>query len=268
METVETKLKVFMPDGSIETYRRSIHGPRKIAIQGPPKSGKSHLAATAPRGPKFFYDPAGRLDSLEGMPDVFGKTYYDSVNPSKSTAWDMIEQDTNMFEYHHAKGDPIPGTFIYDDIDILMDRAMRKCLVDGLTQVKKLKAGSNIYLAPANWYPKAELDMVGNLIARGIEMGSDVIAIFHERDEETADSTSEDKKFTGKKSVHPPRAAVFLPLFNEYWRCVPTGDGKYVVHTKSSYIFDGATCLDVEETEEADITKMVNKSEERKRQNG
>ena len=260
----ETPIKMWMPDGTIETYYRTATEQLKIAIIGPPKGGKSRLAATAPKKPIFFFDFDGRLASVSGIAGVFGKTYLDDTNPSKSAAWQMLEQDMGQFEYHKIKKEPVPGTFVFDSITYLCDRAMRRYVTDNASNSKEVKSvtvANRTYYTPKSYAAyTAEMNMIGNMIARGVELGSDVIAIFHERPEEAPESTSEEKKFTGKVSVHPPRAEMLLPLFNEFWRVKPTYDGKeYQVYTKPSIDFIGATCLNIDSLETADITKMLEK---------
>ena len=261
---VQTDIKIWMPDGTIETYYRTATEQLKIAIIGPPKGGKSRLAATSPKKPIFFCDFDGRLASVSGIKDVFGKTYLDTTTPNKSTAWSALETDMGMFEYNKLQGKPVPGTLVFDSITYMCDRAMRKYVSDNVNNAKEVKSTSvnnRIYLAPNSWGAYTnEMNLVGNMLARGIELGCDVIAIFHERAEEAATSTVDNPKFTGKISVHPPRAAVLLPLFNEFWRVMPNYDGsEYRVFTKPSTDFTGATCLKIDGEESANITTMIEK---------
>jgi hypothetical protein len=276
VEKVETELKVYMPDGSLETYYRKVTDQIVAAIQGPSKGGKTRLAATAPKNPKFFFDPACRLTSLAGIPNCYGKSYPEAIDPDKSTAWDTIMRDMNMFVYHKKAGNPIPRTLIFDDVDFLMQRAMRKFLVEnqgvrnskGFCDVRAIEIGGQKFLYPFGFNPYTnEINLVGNLIATGIELGCDVIAIFHEREEEKEESKAEDRKYTGKVSVHPPRAAAFLPLFNEYWRMDHNGSN-YICYPKANEKFNGCTCMSgLEGQEQPNITDMIAKHE-RTKQNG
>ena len=260
----ETPIKMWLPDGTIETYYRTATEQLKIAIIGPPKGGKSRLAATAPKKPIFFFDFDGRLASVSGIADVFGKTYLDSPDPNKATAWMELEKDMGMFEYNKLSGKTVPGTLVFDSITYMCDRALRKVLIDNQSNsayTKTLTVGTRKFNMPAGWAGyTAEQNLVGNMLARGVELGSDVIAVFHERAEEAPDSSSEKKKFTGKVSVHPPRAEVLLPLFNEYWRVMPSYNGKeYKVYPRPNTDFIGATCLKIDGEEPADITQMIAK---------
>ena len=264
MTQVETNLKIEMPDGSFETYYRDVDDQLKIAIIGPPKGGKSRLASTAPKKPVYFFDYDGRLASVAGIAGVWGKSYLDTTNPVQSTAWNTLENDMAFFEYQKLRGNPIPGTVVFDSITYMSDRALRKIEVENKNNPKVTRitrVGTREYLSPGGWDTYSqEMSLIGNMLARGVELGCDVIAVFHERAEEAENSTPDEKKFTGKISVHPPRATVYLPLFNEYWRVLPSYDGKtYEVTVKPTYDFVGATCLDIDAKEPADIAQMVEK---------
>jgi hypothetical protein len=131
-----------------------------------------------------------------------------------------------------------------------------------------MKIGDQTYLYPNGFNPFTnEKAMVGSLIATIMELPCDVIAIFHEREEEQPDSKPENKKLTGKKTVTPPRAEHFLPLFNEHWRMDHNGD-KYICYPRANHVFNGATCLGIDAEETPDITKLIEKHEERKTRNG
>lgn len=273
---VVTEIQVWMPDGAVETYYRTATEQLKIAIIGPPKSGKSWLAATAPKKPIYHFNCDGRLASISGKPKNFGKEYLDTTIPSQSTAWADIERDMGMFEYEKLSKRSIPGTFVFDPIDALLERAHRKYLVDNQNNtkdVRKMEINKRIFLFSNSWAaPTNDINMVGNLIARGMELGADVIAVFHERAEEAPDSgigKDKEKKFTGKVSVHPPRAEHLIPLFNEYWRILPTGKETYTVYTKPEFEapgmdFIGATCLNIDAHEKPDITQMIEKHKQNK----
>ena len=273
---IQTPIQVWMPDGTISAYERTATEQLKIAIIGPPKGGKSRLASTAPKKPIYHFNFDGRLAAISGIAGNFGKEYMDTTDPNKTTAWAAVETDMGMFEYQKVKGAPIPGTFVFDPIDYMSERAMRKVCVDNSSNTKytrKITVGNKTFNIPGGWDAySAEVSLVGNMIARGIELGSDIIVIFHERAEEAPDSTVDKKKFTGKVSVEPPRAQNYLPLFNEYWRVLPAYDGKsYKVYTRPNTDFLGATCLKIDGEEPANITTMLEKHKtnmEKEKQNG
>jgi len=270
--TTEGQVIEWVPEGTINVTELTPQKRLKIAIIGPPKGGKSRLAATAPRKKVFFIDPINRLASVSGMPDVIGKTYLEAPEPNISRAWESLVLDINNFFYYKAKGYTIPGTIVVDDIDFVMDLAMRKFLVDNQNNsddVKIKRIAGEDFLYPRSFNPYTNnVMMVGNLIAKIEELGTDLIGIFHERAEEAEDSTPKVRKYTGKLTVHPPRAENFLPLFNELWRVTPSYDGKsYVVQVRPGDKFDGATCLNLDTEEIADIPAMLAKHNERTIQN-
>lgn len=266
MTTTESKYDIWFPDNTVVMSNRGADEQLKIAILGPQKGGKSRLAATAPKKPIYFYDFDGRLASLSGMEGVFGISYLDTTNMKDSTAWSKVEQDMGMFEYQKSSGKPLPGTLVFDSMTYMLERAMRYVLVNNSSMRREVKiTPSTSMYVPHKYDPyKAEIGLVSNVLARAVELGTDVIAVFHERAEEAPDSTQEAPKFTGKFSTHPPRAAELLPLFDELWRVKPNDSGTYTVYTSPTYEFTGASCLEIDTEETPDITAMIQKHKERK----
>jgi len=262
MSTAAVNNGLWIPDGAIKADERDSSDQLKIAIVGPQKGGKSRLAATAFRKPIYFWDFDGRLISVSGMEGVYGKSYLETTNLKDATAWAQVMQDMNMFEYQKQKGQPIPATMVFDSMTFMMERAMRHVLTfnpEGARKVFLNKKEGLFILAPQHDGYIGEESSVRNMINRAEELGCDIIACFHERAEEAPDSTEKDPKYTGKYSTHPPRAAKFLPLFNELWRVRPNDQGVYKVQTKPNYEFGGATCLNISDEEVPDITKMIEK---------
>jgi hypothetical protein len=266
MTTTESKYDIWFPDNTVVMANRGADEQLKIAILGPQKGGKSRLAATAPKQPVYIWDFDGRLASLSGIEGVVGYTYSDTTNIKNSTAWSKIEQDMNMFEYQKSSGKGLPGTMVFDSMTYFLERAMRYVLVNNssMRRVVKITSSEELYI-PKDWDAyKAEMGLVSNMLARAVELGCDVIAVFHERAEEAPDSTKENPKYTGKFSTHPPRAAEILPLFDELWRIKPNDSGTYTVYTSPTYEFTGASCLEIDAEETPDITAMIQKHKERK----
>jgi hypothetical protein len=73
---------------------------------------------------------------------------------------------------------------------------------------------------PGGWDAwNAETESVFSAVMRAMAMRSlDIILIFHESAQETADSTSDKPKFTGKLDLYPARYRVFNKYFSEVWR--------------------------------------------------
>ena len=255
--------ELWIPDGAIKAEERDSSDTMKIAIVGPQKGGKSRLAATAYRKPVYFWDFDDRLISVSGIPDVFGKTYRETTTLTNSTAWPSVIQDMGMFEYQKSKGAKIPGTMVFDSMTYMLERAMQYVIVNNSDMRREVVMNKSTGLksfVPKNYDAyKAEMGQVMNILNRSLELGCDLICCFHERAEEAPDSTEKDPKYTGKISTHPPRAAILLPFFNELWRVRPNDQGVYKVQTKPNYEFVGATCLNLDENEDPDITKMISK---------
>ena len=251
------------PEGAMKAEERDSSDQLRIAIIGPMKGGKSRLAATSLRKPVYFWDYDCRFISVSGMPEVYGKSYPETTNLTDSTAWGNIMQDMNMFEYQKVKGTLMPGTMVHDSITNMCERAMRFVLVNNPSLRREViinkSSGIKSYI-PNNWDAyKAEMSQVMNMLNRTLELGCDLICCFHERAEEAPGSTIDSPKYTGKLSVHPPRATELLPGFNEFWRMRPNDQGVYKVQTKPNYEFVGATCLNVDSEEEPNIEKMIQK---------
>lgn len=234
----------------------------KLAIVGPPKTGKSRLAATG-RKPVYVADFDDRAESLAGLPEVYVKTYFDA-NPLAGQAFANFLTDLNMFEYKFLQGAKpgidIPKTISLDSMTYFINANLRYVMSQNSAGVKQLNLGGMKVNIPRGYDPyTGETSYTVNVIERIIAMEMDVIAVFHERPEETPDSTQENPKFTGKYSVHPPRAAGYLALFNELWH-VKYENGKYLVQVKPSYDFQAATCLSgLSDEEEPNIEKMIEK---------
>lgn len=262
--------ELWLPDGAIKAEERDSSDQLKIAIVGPQKGGKSRLAATSLRKPIYFWDYDCRLISVSGMEGVYGKSYPESTNMIESTAWPAVMQDMNMFEYQKAKGSPMPGTMVHDSIMNMFARAMQWILVNNPDMRREIimnKATNTKSYVPYKYDPyKAEFDQVCNILNRTLELGCDLVCCFHERAEEAPNSTDANPIYTGKFSVHPPRAAGLLPSFNELWRMRPNDQGVYKVQTKPNYEFVGATCLNINEEEEPNITQMIQKHKSNKGQ--
>jgi hypothetical protein len=244
----------------------------KLAIVGPPKGGKSRLAATAPatgaRGESgiLVNDFDGRAAALAGMPNVVIADFFDK-SPSVATGWSNFNISLGKLEYaaQNKQFDKLPATIILDSITYAGRAAMRTVLGSGsISGVKKLTIGGFTTNIARGYEPyDAEMNMMEGAICRMFGLGIHVICIFHEMPEEAPDSTDDNPKFTGKVSVSPPRSRKLLPLFNEVWRIVPDSQGKRLVQVQPNYEFIGATCLSLDAKEEPSIMAMIEKHRSR-----
>lgn len=240
----------------------------KIAIIGPPKGGKSRLAATAPkvgaRGETglFVADFDDRAESLAGIKDVYVKTYFDH-NPNVPQAWSALQIYVGKLEYaaQQSKFSELPATIVLDSLTYGARAAMRVVLNEkSITGVKQLTVGGLTTKIARGYEPyDAETSMLEGVICRLFGLNINVICVFHETMEEAQDSTDEKPKFTGKINVAPPRLRKLLPLFNEVWRVIPDAMGKRKVQCQPNYEFIGATTLRLDASEEPDIMAMLAK---------
>jgi hypothetical protein len=245
----------------------------KIAIVGAPKTGKSRLAATAPQerfddaGTKleqyqgtWFADFDGRLPSLAGIVGVSGKTYQDA-NPLAPRAFAQFIQDLGMLEYAKQQGKVIPATICCDSVTYMSDCALRYVMSQNSTGTKDIAIGSYKMRIARGYEPyDGEVSFITNSFQRIIELGSNLICCFHDRAEEAPDSTQENPRFTGKVTVHPPRAKKYLALFNELYRVqFDSYGGGYQVQCKANNEFTAGSTLNVAEFETPDIKELIKK---------
>lgn len=229
----------------------------KLAIIGPPGGGKSRLAATC-RKPSFHYDFDGRAGSIAGIEGVYIKTLQDT-NPIVPDAFSKYIRDIGQLEYIAKQGKELPvKTVVLDSITYMCAAAMAQSMSDTKGATTLTVSGQKFRIPRGFENYDGEYNLIVNSIIRLFYLGVDVIACFHERAEEAPDSTQENPRFTGKITVHPPRMNKLLPLFNEQWRVRPEGS-VYKVQTKPDYEFIGKTCLSVDQVEEPNIEKMIEK---------
>jgi hypothetical protein len=248
----------------------------KLAIVGAPKSGKSRLAGTAPQErwddegillPQykgvFVADFDGRAASLAGMAGITVKTYQDS-NPMAPEAASRLSMDLGMMEYAKSRGEVIPATVIFDSVTYMSDCALRFVMSQSSTGTKVVEVGGFKFRIARGYEPyDAEVNFISNCFQRVDEMGCHLIAVFHDRAEEAPDSTQENPKFTGKVTVHPPRAKKYLALFNELYRIkFDQYGGGYMVQCKATDEFVAGSTLNVDTFEKPNIQELIRKHRE------
>src|SRR5208282_360531 len=94
----------------------------KIAIMGPPKSGKSLFAVTMP-GSKRVYDFDDRKVSIAGTPNCNIITLKDGISQPFSVQ--TVETELSTFKYRKIKGLPIPDVFIFDTVSNWIDNGIK-----------------------------------------------------------------------------------------------------------------------------------------------
>lgn len=235
----------------------------KIAIVGKPKSGKSWFAASGPK-PLMVYDFDDRAESIAGKDGVFVKTLFD-IDQSRPMAMKEIESDLNTFKYKKTEGKPIPATFVFDTVTNMI-KAMENELFSqesSLYRTIKLSPVKALRLRK-NWdgingvegymrYLFGEFGALGN-----------IIFVFHSRPEkDVTESTPEKTVYTDQVTVEPQYMAKMLSLFNEVYFIELDTMNKYKVTCKANYTFTASTTLLIDDVEEPDIMKIIEKHHKR-----
>jgi hypothetical protein len=134
---------------------------------------------------------------------------------------------------------------------------------------RQIKIGTKLSInIPKNFDAwNAEMKAVENIVMRSFAMPINVFCLFHERAEETADSSIEKPKFTGRVSLYPVRYKdLLLKYFTDIWRVKLTQviSGSKVEFIPRVYVLpdlahDNGTSMKLDAIEEPDIAKMIAK---------
>lgn len=263
----------------------------KIAIVGHEKNGKSRLAATG-RQIVLFHDFDNRSEALQGQPGVICLSYVEPQWPKFPEAAQLFLDVVSQLETSLDVADLVPflqrkfptqkfpqvpkGTLIrtnvVDSIQTMGKAFMNYALAGQKDIRREIKfSGYQVFL-PGGWDAwNAEMGPVENNILRLLALPTDTTIILHETAEETADSTSEKPRFTGRVGVFPVRYQRLIKYFNEVWRVkltqVAGKDNRMVflprVYPLPNYEFDCATALLLDSCEEPNIVTMIAKHESR-----
>lgn len=261
----------------------------KLAIVGHEKNGKSRLAATG-RPYVLVHDFDNRAEALQGRPGVVVLSYVEPQWPKYPEAaqlfLDILSQLESSLDLHDlipllkqrfpgGKYPEVPkGTLVRTNVvDSVqtMGKAFMNYALAGQKDIRRSVkfAGYEVYL-PGGWDAwNAEMAPVESSILRLLALPTDTTVVLHETSEETADSTSEKPRFTGRIGVFPVRYQRLIKYFNEVWRVkltqVAGKDNKMVylprVYPQPNYEFDCATALQLDAVEEPDIRAMIAKHE-------
>jgi len=258
---------------------------QKIAIVGPQKSGKSRLASTGIK-PILFGDLDGRKEAVSGIKGVYAITLQDpadswimpTVTEGCFDILDVLEK--NKLDIH-ALDNKIPEgtilkTLVWDSATWLAKANLKAVLYANKGSVRELPIGSGrltsqqmfrVSKSYDGWM--ADVATTEKILLRSFALGVSVIMTFHEDAEETAQSTSEHKSFTGKKTIEPARYIQLLSLFNEVWHMESklsiSKPGAYepVVRVMQAQDFNSATCLNLDPVEAPNIEAMILKHKSR-----
>jgi len=254
-------------------------GKLKLAIVGHEKNGKSWLAATG-RKNVLFHGFDQRSEALSGKKGVYELTYVDPQWPKQPesaqnflTTLGKLEDslDLSKLGFKVPEG-TLVRTNVIDSVQTFAQAFQRYALYNSKDIRRELTIGSMKVFLPGGWDAwNAEMVPVENAILRLLALPTDTIIVLHETAEETADSTSEKPRFSGRVGVFPVRYQRLIKYFNEVWRVKLT---QSVVNNKSAYLprvyplpnyeFDCATAMDLDATEEPNIEAMISKSEHRR----
>lgn len=229
----------------------------KIAILGRPKTGKSWLAATAP-GPIRYYDFDGRAESLEGKPNL-----YILSNPTMLD----IEGDLSTFKANKIKKIPLPTTIVFDSVTFMVRALEDEIRRQSPGIFKGIRVGNSTTV-----YKGKDWDVVVGiqryieyLIGEISSLGTNMIFVFHERDEkDKAESTVEQTRYTGKVTTNPQYLESCLSLFNEVYRITVSDKQKYSVTCRPTEDVMASTTLMLDVTEEPNILAMIEKHRQRR----
>jgi hypothetical protein len=258
-------------------------GKLKLAIVGHEKNGKSWLAATG-RKNVLFHGFDQRSEALSGKQGVFEISYIDPQWPKQPesaqnflTTLGKLEEslDLSKLGFKVPEG-TLVRTNVVDSVQTFGKAFQNYALYNSKDIRRELTIGSMKVFLPGGWDAwNAEMVPVENAILRLLALPTDTIIVLHETAEETADSTSEKPRFTGRVGVFPVRYQRLIKYFNEVWRVKLT---QTTVNNKSLYVprvyplpnyeFDCATAMHLDAVEEPNIEAMIAKSERRQLEMG
>lgn len=229
----------------------------RIAIMGKPKTGKSWLAATAPK-PIRYYDHDNRAASLEGKPGLFIK--------SRPTMLE-VEADLSVMKANKIKKLPLPATIVHDTVTY-MNRAMEEEIFRQDPKLARtIRVGNSTSMKIRNSWDVINgiQRYVEYLINEYTNLGVNLIFVFHEKDEkDKAESTVNETKYTGLVTVDPQYLQNSLSLFNEVYRITVDGNKKYEVTCRPSWDVNASTTMMLDPTEKPDIMAMIAKHQARR----
>jgi hypothetical protein len=257
----------------------------KLALVGKEKHGKSRTAATG-RKPVLVHDFDNRAEALQGMPGVYVISYVETIWPKFPEAaqkfLDVLSKLEDSLDLSKI-GFPVPpGTLVRTQVvDSIQTcgKAFQNYALSGQKDIRReiTFGGMKVFL-PGGWDAwNAEMVPVENSVLRLLALPSDTTIILHETAEETADSTSEKPRFTGKTGVFPVRYQRLIKYFNEVWRVhltqsidSKTNKQAYLpkIYPLPTYEFDAATAFQLDAIEEPNIEAVLAKHESRARNNG
>ena len=252
-----------------------------VALVGPENNGKSTLVSTAP-GVKLFMDYDKKKQVLAGKKETFALTFQNPGDTFKmpEAAEEVLDVMTGLEKsldlYHlcdknnrrlfpEAPEGTIVRNLVHDSMASLGKLIMDYELYTSGDLRREIKIGSKLSVnIPKNFDAwNAEMRAVESIVLRSFALPVNVYCIFHEQAEETADSSIEKPKFTGRVSIYPVRYKnLLMKYFTDIWRVKLTSvQGKYVprVYVLPDFNHDNGTSMLLDAVEEPDITNMIHR---------
>lgn len=240
-----------------------------LVLVGREKTGKSRLAATGRKG-VLLLDWDGRREAVAGMKGVRAVTLRDPGNVVKQptafsdglTILSKLEASRTFSELGFKDVPPEQDhikTVVVDSM-YSMARAARNYALFGAADLRRvLSVGPLVVFLPNGWDAwNAEINSVEGYIMRLLAISDiDIILIFHEDDEEAPGSSAEKRIYTGRFETYPARYGNILKYFNETWRLTRTASGPPQIQVQPNYTFQAATNLGIQNTNNADISKLI-----------
>lgn len=270
---------------SMET--ESSTGRLRVAIIGPEKNGKSVLTSTNP-GITLVLDFDGRAEALAGKKGIYAITFRDpggikmpqaaeevmDVMSALEASLDLSELKTKMGVkiFPNVPKGTVITSLTFDSISSFAKMMMDYETYNNADLCRKIKIGPGLEIRVAKNYDawNAEMQGVSSAVMRAFALPLNVFCVFHEIPEEALDSTDEKPKYTGKVSIYPVRYKSLLKYFNEVWRvrltpiASPSGQRYFPrVYPLPDYTMDAATTMLLDQVEEPDIAKMIQKHQSR-----
>jgi hypothetical protein len=256
-----------------------------VALIGAENNGKSHLFTTAP-GVKLLLDFDDKKEAVAGKKDTYAISFTDPLRVGQMpTAIEEVidvisglENSLDLANLKDKRGNLFfpeckEGTFVrnlaYDSMFSLGRLVMNYELYNSNDLARTLKLGPNLEVkVPKNFDAwNAEMGGVLQLTLRAFALPLNVFCVFHERAEESPDSTVEKPKYTGRVGVFPVRYKdLLIKYFTEIWRVRLTPvNGVFVprVYTKPDFALDSGTAMRLDPIEEPNIEQMILKHKQR-----
>lgn len=233
-----------------------------IAIIGAINSGKSWLAASAPK-PILYYDWDNRKASLEGKPGLFIKSR------PVLTMLD-VETDLSIMKANKIKKIPLPATVVHDTVTLMvkpMEDELRRQNPNSAA-FRQIKMGNS---AASIMYIRQGYDVINGitnymqyLIDEYTCLGVNQIYVFHEKDEkDKTESKPNAPVYTGKLTINPQYLENILGRLNEKYHITVDGtiptNIKFLVECRQNKDINAGTTMMLDPTEPADIMGMINK---------